>query len=241
MQFSELKEKVEKESIKDQWLVELDGKIIGNDLPLDRISVEILKQFTKVTSVRVLNIDDQEKSPQPWIDVEISGTTKAPFSKPTLSPRGNSESTQVLASLVDRFIGAFLDGLILVVPILVCFFVMIVVRGNPEETFELTIGERVLFILLSWTFFLAINGYLLYKHGQTVGKKIAGTRIVAVTDGQLLPFSKVFGLRYLIIGMIAHIPIIGSWFYLIDILFIFRKDRRCIHDLFAGTKVVNAN
>jgi uncharacterized RDD family membrane protein YckC len=37
---------------------------------------------------------------------------------------------------------------------------------------------------------------------------------------------------------VALIPVIGGFLPLVDVLFIFRHDRRCIHDLLAGTNVV---
>lgn len=38
---------------------------------------------------------------------------------------------------------------------------------------------------------------------------------------------------------LSLIPAIGQLFAVIDTLCIFWEDRRCIHDLIAGTKVVN--
>ena len=35
------------------------------------------------------------------------------------------------------------------------------------------------------------------------------------------------------------IPVLGPLFSLVNVCFIFREDRRCIHDLIAGTQVVN--
>ena len=46
-------------------------------------------------------------------------------------------------------------------------------------------------------------------------------------------------MRYFPLAVIAQIPFAGGIFSLIDCLFIFREDRRCIHDLIAGTKVVD--
>jgi len=37
-------------------------------------------------------------------------------------------------------------------------------------------------------------------------------------------------------GLLGLIPLYG----LVDILFIFRSDRRCIHDMIAGTQIVEA-
>ncbi len=50
---------------------------------------------------------------------------------------------------------------------------------------------------------------------------------------------KLLGLRYVLVLLVRAIPIIGDLLGLADALFIFRSDRRCAHDLIAGTKVVS--
>ena len=105
---------------------------------------------------------------------------------------------------------------------------------------RMNIAQTVLFFFLGLTIFLIIHGYLLSKYGQTVGKKIVGTRIVDKGTGKIIPLGKIFILRVLPISIISQIPLIGGLFGLADSLFIFRDDKRCIHDLIAGTIVVEA-
>jgi uncharacterized RDD family membrane protein YckC len=117
--------------------------------------------------------------------------------------------------------------------------------------------------------FLLIHGYLLKTKGQTVGKLLLGIRITDL-DGNVPEFGKVILLRYLPISIVSLIPVLGGCLWpssggpdgdgaailvdlvifpievlgasllLLDVLFIFRGDRRCIHDLLAGTKVLMA-
>jgi uncharacterized RDD family membrane protein YckC len=105
---------------------------------------------------------------------------------------------------------------------------------------EQSLQQTAILGLLGFGSFLLINGYLLATRGQTVGKVVAGTRIVSVSDGKIIPLWKIVFLRLLPIWVINYVPIIGSFFGLADSLFVFRKDRRCIHDWIAGTKVVVA-
>ena len=149
------------------------------------------------------------------------------------------ESTQTLASRWKRLGGALLDGLIMTA-IVVPLMWITGMFGQLAQGQPITLGQSAFLFVLGWGVFLAVNGYLLANKGQTVGKRVAGTRMVSHTDGQLLPLVKLFGLRYLVVGLIAHIPFLGGLFSLVDVLFIFREDRRCIHDLIAGTKVVDA-
>lgn len=58
--------------------------------------------------------------------------------------------------------------------------------------------------------FLLVNGYLLLKRGQTIGKLLVKTRIVDLT-GNPPNFGKLLVLRYLVLGLVAQIPMIGVW------------------------------
>jgi uncharacterized RDD family membrane protein YckC len=91
----------------------------------------------------------------------------------------------------------------------------------------------------SFLCFLLIHGYFLKKNGQTIGKKLLGIRISDL-EGNVPSFGKIILLRYLPVSLVPLIPLVGSYLSLIDTLFIFRSDRRCLHDLIAGTKVVVA-
>lgn len=88
--------------------------------------------------------------------------------------------------------------------------------------------------------FLLLHGYLLATRGQTIGKMLLGVRIVDYNTDQLLSFGKLIGLRVVPVWMVSLIPFAGGCLVLIDTLFIFGNERRCIHDLIAGTKVVQA-
>ena len=80
--------------------------------------------------------------------------------------------------------------------------------------------------------------WLLVTRGQTIGKWILGIRIVRQTDGGKADFGHVWALRSLLPGFIGFLPYLGMIFTLADVFFIFRADRRCLHDLMADTKVV---
>ena len=75
---------------------------------------------------------------------------------------------------------------------------------------------------------------LLTRDGQTIGKKLLDIRIVDVETGQNAGFGSNVVMRAWVNALLNAIPLYG----LVDILFIFRQDRRCIHDLIAGTRVV---
>lgn len=86
--------------------------------------------------------------------------------------------------------------------------------------------------------FVLIHGYLLHTYGQTVGKRLLGIYIADVNSQHKADFVSIVVKRFLPITVVSLIPIIGGVVALIDILFIFRADRRCIHDLITNTQVL---
>jgi uncharacterized RDD family membrane protein YckC len=100
---------------------------------------------------------------------------------------------------------------------------------------------RFEFINATWGFavFLLAHGYLLAKHGQTIGKRIVGIRIVR-PDGSAASFARLAGVRYGLLSLLNVVPLIGMVFGLVDSLCIFRASRRCLHDDIADTLVIKA-
>ncbi len=151
-----------------------------------------------------------------------------------------TESTQELASRWQRLWGALLDGLIMMAIIFPIMWISGVWQPLMQGE-QISVEQRIWLFIFGVILFFVLQGYLLAKHGQTIGKRIVGTRIVSAEDGQIFPLSRIFWLRHFPLSLICQIPTLGSWLSVIDVLFIFRKDKRCIHDLIAGTRVVNVN
>jgi uncharacterized RDD family membrane protein YckC len=79
----------------------------------------------------------------------------------------------------------------------------------------------------------------LYKTGQTIGKKLIGIKITDL-KGKTPTLIKSYVLRFLIPSLICSFPVLGIILWFIDVLFIFGKNKRCIHDYIAETKVMFA-
>jgi uncharacterized RDD family membrane protein YckC len=86
---------------------------------------------------------------------------------------------------------------------------------------------------------LAVQIILLTVRSQSVGNLLSGTRIVRIGDGAPGGFLRAFLLRGCLARVLRQLPLLGPIFWIVDSLFIFRADKRCLHDLIAGTKVVN--
>lgn len=94
-------------------------------------------------------------------------------------------------------------------------------------------------ILSSCLIYFIVNGFLLYKNGQTVGKKLIGIKITDL-KGKIPPLTKSYLLRFLLPSLICSMPVLGIFLWFADMLFIFGKSKRCLHDYIAETKVMFA-
>jgi uncharacterized RDD family membrane protein YckC len=132
----------------------------------------------------------------------------------------SARASAALADSLARLGAAIVDGIVLVVPVGVFAVVIPLLAHGPG-------GETVasVFILLSLLIGLMFHMVLLTKDGQTFGKKALGIRIVKMNTGENGGFAPNVLLRLIANGLIGIIPFYG----LVDILFIFRSGRRCIH------------
>jgi len=92
-----------------------------------------------------------------------------------------------------------------------------------------------LLALILW----GVTAVLVYRHGQTIGKRIVGIKVVR-SDGSRAGLARIFWLRNVVGALISWIPRVGGLYALVDLLWIFGGARRCVHDYIADTIVVNA-
>jgi RDD family len=70
------------------------------------------------------------------------------------------------------------------------------------------------------------------------GKRIMGIAIVTLNN-QKPAFLALIAQRYLTQWLMGIVPVLGPFLRLVDVLFIFRADKRCLHDQIAKTKVID--
>jgi uncharacterized RDD family membrane protein YckC len=103
----------------------------------------------------------------------------------------------------------------------------------PAAIVMMVVGGLALLAL--WIY----QAYRVSTTGQTLGKKWLAIRIVKIDDTPVNFVTAVL-LRGILPWFLGIIPYLGFVFSLTDTLFIFGEQRRCLHDLLAGTKVVTA-
>jgi len=138
-----------------------------------------------------------------------------------------------------RLGAAFIDGLIqipLILPLMYAMGYFDSIARGVQPGF----GMMIMASLMGFVLFLVVQGYPLSATGQTWGKKWLNLKIVDL-EGRKPEFLRLVGLRYGTTQLAVVIPVIGRIYGLVDALFIFREDKRCLHDHIAGTRVVVAD
>lgn len=174
-----------------------------------------------------------------------------PYQAPTataIPDAFNQPGELQLAGRGERFAAAFVDGIINMVFILAVSFGIMWATSTRSFEFAgsfLSLADFAnagflmtsILTVASALFYIGINWKFLTTNGQTIGKKFANIRIVTL-DGQRPPISDLILKRYGFYTLVALIPVVGSYLSIINILFIFGRERRCLHDHVARTRVV---
>jgi uncharacterized RDD family membrane protein YckC len=144
-----------------------------------------------------------------------------------------------LASRGKRLGASLIDGLIIsLVTIPLMYF-----TGGFEglsEGVKPSFAYSIAMGLVGLVAFLLINFKTLVSNGQTIGKKLLSIKITTM-EGQVPDLKKNLVPRYAVYFLPGQVPAVGQLFSIVNILFIFGKERRCIHDLAAGTHVVEGD
>jgi uncharacterized RDD family membrane protein YckC len=148
-----------------------------------------------------------------------------------------------LAGRGARLGAAIIDGIIMLVIVMPLMYMggyMQAATAAAQSGQQVSFGTTLMWAAIGFVIFAVVQGFPLNATGQTWGKKILKIKIVDLT-GNKPPLGRLLGLRYLPIQVASNVPMIGPVLALVDVLLIFRNDRRCGHDLIAGTRVVHAD
>lgn len=125
-----------------------------------------------------------------------------------------------------RLKGVVLDAIIVATP-LTLFWILVAVF-NMGTIYTAVAVPCVMYVI--YGFLLPVTG-----KGITVGKKIAGLRIVKM-DGSA-PTLKTMFMRDIVAGFV-YLFTLGIGFFISAAMVSVRRDKRSIHDVIAGTQVI---
>ena len=152
-------------------------------------------------------------------------------------------SADELAGRGARLGAAIIDAIIIMVIVMPLMYVggyWTTAMAAAQAGQQVGLATTLMWGVIGLVVFAIVQGIPLNASGQTWGKKALKIKIVDLQGGKP-PLGRLLGLRYFPIQLVSNIPAIGPVLALVDVLLIFRNDRRCGHDLIAGTKVVHAD
>lgn len=159
--------------------------------------------------------------------VEIGGLSYCATCKTEqlLDVRSGVSGPLDLASIGRRFVASFVDGLVTGIPALIMVFIIIGTAGRAGPRF-MTPAFYVPSIIA-----VIYQAAMLKARGQTLGKMAMKVKVVR-PDGSDITGGQAWGreVSRALLGIL----------YIVDYLpAFFTKDKRTIHDMLAGTRVVN--
>ena len=172
---------------------------------------------------------------KPVVDEAVSD--QEPIHEPS-SENEASKRTYPPASRQQRFLAAMIDMVILnivLAPLVLSSDLPSILQNGGQIPYIEIVKLHI------WQFiaFLILNSWTLSKYGQTLGKRFM--KIAIATEGFCVPdFNRLIAMRYLPFYL-ANLVLIASLLPLVDVLMIFRSDRRCLHDMLAQTQVIDVS
>ena len=138
-----------------------------------------------------------------------------------------------LASRFSRLLAVVIDGMVLSFVIGLAMLPFLIFKIDISVS---SWWYQLLSAILGVVIFYFINKKSLIEEGQTLGKSVVKIKIT--TLDYEIPTASMLKKRYLTFFLPSYIPVIGRWLLLINIVSIFTKEQRCLHDLVSGTVVI---
>ena len=179
-----------------------------------------------------------------------------PYSAPRSAVRGSDDEDAQLAARWRRLVARIIDWVLIgILTFIINFFTLGTDWILRYSQALVDPNERVELIDVIWTeltvnvitmlgteilLYVLLNVYLLARRGQTIGKFMMGVRIVDYFTGEIPKLRFSLLMREGGLYLLGIFGLLGSLISLVDKLFIFSENRRCIHDYWGFTTVVEA-
>ena len=171
----------------------------------------------------------------------VKGVTN-PYASVSAAPHGAAVGDRELAGVGSRIAGAIVDALFtyLFVGIGVGIAIYVLLQAGEQASSGVTAAAYSAIGVAS-LIPVVINCVLIAKSGQSVGKKVAGTRMIDQESRTPVGFVQGYLVRTMVFGALCQIPLIGFVIAIVDLVFLFTdQNHQTLHDKLAKTLVVQA-
>jgi len=134
-----------------------------------------------------------------------------------------------------RLAAAVLDGIIAMMAVYVPFLVVVVTGALVRADENVQLMSALVTLFAGFGVWLWFTLKWMKRDGQSIGKKALSIKVVR-GDGSPASLARLVWLRNVVNVLIGLVPLYG----IVDVLFIFSEDRRCLHDKLADTIVIKA-
>ncbi|HAT8558672.1 TPA: RDD family protein [Vibrio vulnificus] len=150
------------------------------------------------------------------------------------------DNPYLLASRWSRVGAAIIDSVVLGIVMLPLAYFTGGFDGLAQDPpVEPSFSYQLVMALLGFSLYCVVNWKLLGQSGQTVGKKAMKIKVVNIDGSQAKVQDLVFK-RYAFMVFISYIPLVGGILNLINLIMIFGKQKRELHDRVAKTRVISS-
>jgi len=132
-------------------------------------------------------------------------------------------------------VGALVDGLLFYAAVTPATLVVVLMSKKGSESMLYVSAALTLVTVLPF----AVYQFYLVAQGQSLGKRVAKTRVVRL-DGSAPGFVHGVVLRNWLLLVVGVVPGIGGIISLVDLMMVFRTDRRSLRDHIASTRVIQS-
>lgn len=162
-----------------------------------------------------------------------------PYRTPESDVLVAGSETEQLAGRGERLLAVIIDGLI-GIAVMMPILYLIGYFDYMFEGLQPPVWMMIVSVVLGFVLYIAVHFKFIQANGQTIGKKLLNIRIENKSGG-VASFNTIIFKRYLFMSVLSIIPFLGSLLAIVNFAFIFRKNRRCLHDEVASTQVMKCS
>ena len=159
-----------------------------------------------------------------------------PYAAPKAAVEDVQQGQPELATRWQRFAAAFVDNFVLAIAGGIAGGLAAALGGRPEG------GAFIVAVSIAIALVGAINLWMVHRYRASIGKRALKLRMVRKDGSEAELWRLIFarGMPQWLLGLGGQFVPLLNVLVLVDVLFIFGRARRCVHDYIGDTIVVQA-